>query len=255
MSFDRRWLEEVGSEDSHGRALWALGACVGRSRRPDLPSWAASHFDLALQPVLEMTSPRAWAFSLLGIRDYLRRFEGERLTGQFRDALVDRLVGLYEHAATSDWLWFEDILTYDNARLPHALIAAGRDRAIASAGDRLESPAMAGRGPESRRTEISGRSAATGSTTRGTNGRGSISSPSRRMPPSPPVWKPTVPPRMPPGCTRPDPPSNGSWAATTWGRSCTTRPPAGAATASTRPGSTGTRARNQPLLFSSPLPR
>src|SRR6185312_7637936 len=48
MSFDRKWLEEVGSEDCQGRALWALGTCVGRSQWPDLPSWAASHFELAL---------------------------------------------------------------------------------------------------------------------------------------------------------------------------------------------------------------
>ena len=81
MGFDRRWLEEVGSEDSHGRALWALGACVGRSRRPDLPSWAASHFELALPAVPEMTSPRAWAFGLLGVHEYLRRFSGDRVTG------------------------------------------------------------------------------------------------------------------------------------------------------------------------------
>ncbi len=127
MSLDRRWLDEVGSEDCHGRALWALGACVGRSRRPDLPSWAASHFEMALQPVMEMTSPRTWAFSLLGIREFLRRFGGDRMTGQVRDALVARLVTLHTQTATPDWPWFEDILTYDNARLPHALIACGCD--------------------------------------------------------------------------------------------------------------------------------
>lgn len=127
MSFDRRWLEEVGSEDCQGRALWALGACVGRSRRPDLPAWAASHFELALPPVPEMTSPRAWAFGLLGVQEYLRRFGGDRVCGQARDALTALLVGLYERTATPDWPWFEDILSYDNARLPHALIASGRD--------------------------------------------------------------------------------------------------------------------------------
>jgi glycosyltransferase involved in cell wall biosynthesis len=127
MSFDRHWREEAGSEDSQGRALWALGACVGRSRRPDLPAWAAAHFELALPPVLAMTSPRAWAFGLLGIHEYFRRFSGDRLTGQMRDALTALLVGLYERTATPDWPWFEEILSYDNARLPHALIACGRD--------------------------------------------------------------------------------------------------------------------------------
>lgn len=124
MGFDRRWLDDVGSDDSHGRALWALGVCVGRSQDPDLPAWAASYFELALPPVVEMTSPRAWAFSLLGIHEYLRRFEGDRSARDVRDTLMLKLVGIYKRTATSDWCWFEEIVSYDNARLPHALIAS-----------------------------------------------------------------------------------------------------------------------------------
>src|SRR5438270_6827594 len=135
LSFDRRWLEAVGSEDCHGRALWALGTCVGRSRRPDLPSWAAAHFELALPAVLETTSPRPWAFGLLGIREYLRRFGGDRFATQVRDALTARLLDLYDRTATPDWPWFEEILSYDVARLPQALIAAGRDRGNARAAE------------------------------------------------------------------------------------------------------------------------
>ena len=135
LSFDRRWLEDVGSEDSHARAVWALGACVGRSRRPDLPAWAAEHFELALPAVPGMTSPRAWAFGLLGVQEYLRRFGGDRLTGQVRDELSARLVGLYDACATPDWPWFEEVLSYDNARLPQALILAGRSSGDARAVD------------------------------------------------------------------------------------------------------------------------
>ena len=127
LDFDRRWLEEAGSEDCHGRALWALGTCVGRSRRPDLPSWAASHFELALPAIQETTSPRTWAFALLGIREYLRRLGGDRLSAQARDTLTARLIDLYERTATPDWPWFEEVLSYDVARLPQALIATGRD--------------------------------------------------------------------------------------------------------------------------------
>jgi glycosyltransferase involved in cell wall biosynthesis len=135
MGYDRRWLEEVGSEDCHGRALWAMGACVGRSRRPDLPAWAASYFELALSPVAEMSSPRSWAFSLLGIHEYLFRFSGDRLTGQMRDALMALLVAMYERNATPEWPWFEEKVTYDNARLPQALIVAGRSSGDAKAVD------------------------------------------------------------------------------------------------------------------------
>jgi hypothetical protein len=74
-----------------------------------------------------MTSPRAWAFALLGVHEYLRRFGGDRATGRARDELTALLVGLYERTATPDWPWFEEVLSYDNARLPHALIAGGRD--------------------------------------------------------------------------------------------------------------------------------
>lgn len=129
MGFDRRWLEAVGSEDCQGRAVWALGTCVGRSRRPDLPPWATAQFELALPAVPEMTSPRAWAFSLLGIHEYLRRFGGDRVTGQVREALTDRLVGLHEQTSTAEWPWFEEILSYDNARLPHALLVSGDPKA------------------------------------------------------------------------------------------------------------------------------
>jgi glycosyltransferase involved in cell wall biosynthesis len=127
MSFDRRWLEAVGSEDCHGRALWALGTCVGRSHRADLPSWAAAHFEQALPALLETTSPRTWAFGLLGIREYLRRLGGDRNANQVRDTLTARLVELYDRTATLDWPWFEAILSYDNARLAQALIASSRD--------------------------------------------------------------------------------------------------------------------------------
>jgi hypothetical protein len=133
LGFDRRWLEDVGSEDSHGRALWALGTCVGRSHRRDIPAWAAAHFERALPAILETTSPRAWAFGLLGIREYLRRFGGDRLITQVRDALTARLIGIYDRTASPDWPWFEDILSYDIARLPQAMIATGRGSGNAQA--------------------------------------------------------------------------------------------------------------------------
>ena len=133
LGFDRRWLEEVGSEDSQGRALWSLGTCVGRSRRPDLPFWAATHFDLALPGILEATSPRAWAFGLLGIREYLRRFGGNRPATQAREVLTARLIDIFDRTATDDWPWFEEIISYDIARLPQALIASGRENGNARA--------------------------------------------------------------------------------------------------------------------------
>ncbi|MEO2091926.1 MAG: glycosyltransferase family 4 protein, partial [Gemmataceae bacterium] len=135
LGFDRRWLEQVGSDDSHGRAVWALGTCVGRSLRHDLPVWATTHFERALPAVTETTSPRTWAFGLLGVRDYLRRFGGDRLATQARDALTAKLIDIYDRTRAPDWDWFEDIVSYDSARLPQALIATGAEAGNARALD------------------------------------------------------------------------------------------------------------------------
>ena len=126
LGFDRRWLEQTGSDDCQGRTLWALGACIGRSQRRDLQRWAMQIFDHALPASAESTSPRTWAFTLLGIHEYFRRLSGDRLVSQIRETLTSRLIALFEQTAGDDWLWFEDLLSYDNARLPHALILSGR---------------------------------------------------------------------------------------------------------------------------------
>ncbi len=126
LSFDRRWLDQQGSEDSHGRALWALGMGAGRSRHRGFQVMAGQLFERALPVVREFTSPRAWAFSLLGIDEYLRRMSGDRQVQQSREALTNRLMELFDRSTRADWPWFEEELTYDNAKLAHALILTGR---------------------------------------------------------------------------------------------------------------------------------
>lgn len=130
FGFDRQWRDEVGSEDCLGRAMWALGMCVGRSERRDLQCWAAQLFDQAIPALAESTSPRAWALALLGIHEYLRRFSGDRVADQMRNELTGRLLRCFEQASGEDWPWFEDVVAYDNARLPQALILSGRAPAI-----------------------------------------------------------------------------------------------------------------------------
>lgn len=125
MSYSRRWLEDVGSEDSHGRAVWALGAVVGRSAEPSRRGLARELFQAALPPLTAFSSPRAWAYSLLGINEYLRAFRGDSGAQSLRQALVEKLCVLHQVHASADWPWFEDGLTYSNARLSQALIASG----------------------------------------------------------------------------------------------------------------------------------
>jgi glycosyltransferase involved in cell wall biosynthesis len=125
MSFDRRWLEPAGSEDSHGRALWALGECARSDVSPSRRRWAAALFKRALPVVREFSSPRAWAFALLGLDAFRGVYAEDALVAEFQHLLAGRLVSMLSSVATHDWVWFEDELAYDNARLPQALIVTG----------------------------------------------------------------------------------------------------------------------------------
>jgi hypothetical protein len=126
MSHSRCWLEETGSEDSHARALWALGVGVGQAPHPGHQRLCAALFEDAL-PVLEFfTSPRAWAFALLGIHEFLRRFPTAGKVASMRKLLADKLVALWKACATNQWPWFEASVTYENARLSQALLLCGR---------------------------------------------------------------------------------------------------------------------------------
>ncbi|MFN0069638.1 MAG: glycosyltransferase family 4 protein [Limisphaerales bacterium] len=126
MSFDRRWLEEVGSEDCQGHALWALGLCVAQAGQGSFQMLAAELFEQALPVAAEFTSPRAWAFTLIGIHEYLRRLSGDRRANQIRESLTAKLIQRYADAATDGWHWFEEVVSYANAKLPHAMILSGR---------------------------------------------------------------------------------------------------------------------------------
>jgi len=125
MSFDRRWLESIGSEDSHGRTLWALGECARSDSRPSRQRWAASLFAEALPSVEHFHSPRSWAFTLLGLDGYCAAVAEDLRARELQRLLADRLMYILSSVETTDWVWFEDGLAYDNARLPQALIATG----------------------------------------------------------------------------------------------------------------------------------
>lgn len=127
MNYDRTWVKDPASEDSNGRALWALGTCVGRSNMSSLPTLAGQLFEASLSQSEFYTSPRAWAFTLLGTHEYLRKFGENAQAKRLRDILTSRLVNCFQVIADSEWTWFENSLTYDNARLSHALILSGKE--------------------------------------------------------------------------------------------------------------------------------
>ncbi len=125
LRYDRRWNEPIGSEDSHGRALWALGTVLGRSQDQGLRGAAGRLFEFSLPAAVEFSSPRAWAYTLLGIQEYLDSYPGDRDAQKVRSSLSRRLLEMYESIRRPDWKWFENVLAYGNARLPQALLLVG----------------------------------------------------------------------------------------------------------------------------------
>ena len=125
MGFSRTWLEDRGSEDSHGRTLWALGECARKDASPSRRRWAAALFAEALSTAAAFRSPRAMAFTLLGLDAYCAVAPDDQRARDIRHSLADTLVSALALVETPDWVWFEEGLAYDNARLPQALIATG----------------------------------------------------------------------------------------------------------------------------------
>ena len=125
MGFNRTWLEDKGSEDSHGRTLWALGECARQDANPSRRRWAIALFAQALPTAAAFRSPRASAFTLLGLDGYCAVVPDDLHAQQIRRSLADRLMSALASVETPDWSWFEDGLAYDNARLPQALMVTG----------------------------------------------------------------------------------------------------------------------------------
>jgi glycosyltransferase involved in cell wall biosynthesis len=138
LGYDRRWNEAEGSEDCHGRALWGLGTVLGRSGDQGLRCAAGRLFEFSLPAVMEFRSPRAWAYTLLGIQEYLDSYPGDRDAQKIRSVLGTRLLEMYESIRSPDWKWFENILAYGNARLPQAMLLVGS----ACSDDRMVSAAI-----------------------------------------------------------------------------------------------------------------
>ena len=133
MGYDRVWLEDVGSEDSFGRSLWAIGVTAAEARAPEMRRWALHMFDQIAPHALPLGSPRSWAFGLLGADALLHAHRDHALARKLVAEFGARLLALLRRGRCEGWPWFEPVLAYDNARLPEALMRAGhwlKDRAM-----------------------------------------------------------------------------------------------------------------------------
>ncbi|MFZ2995849.1 glycosyltransferase [Sphingobium sp.] len=126
MGYDRRWCEEEGSEDSCGRTLWALGVTIRDGQFATHREWAARLFNVALDPMASVHSPRAQAFVILGVGALLDHDPTHVRAREVMEDFADRIAALMDVSRRPDWAWFEAVLAYDNARLPEALLVAGR---------------------------------------------------------------------------------------------------------------------------------
>jgi len=126
MSYDRQWLEKIGSEDSHGRALWGLGYAAALGPTTSVRAAAVNLYEMALKETAKFDSPRSWAFTLVGVHAYLRRFSGDSEARRIRETLALRLFEKFEKNSADDWPWPENCLSYANGKLPHALLLGGQ---------------------------------------------------------------------------------------------------------------------------------
>jgi glycosyltransferase involved in cell wall biosynthesis len=126
MDYQRNWIEDTGSDDSHGRTLLALGTVLSHSGNPAFNNMAGWLFEQTLPSILSTSSPRAWAFALIGIYEYSQKYAGDRRSNNVRDELAGRLLTLYRDNRSEEWHWYEKSLSYCNAILPHALLITGK---------------------------------------------------------------------------------------------------------------------------------
>ncbi len=126
MSYERTWLEPVGSENAHARALRALATLLRYSQDKGQRGAAERLFEEALPALTGFSSPRAWALSLMAAAERLEFSGRDAYVREVGNELAARLVARYKESASPDWPWFETLLSYSNAKLPHGLLAFGR---------------------------------------------------------------------------------------------------------------------------------
>jgi len=124
MDYDRRWIDEIGTHDSCGRAIWALGYGVGNAPSQSWRRVCATLLDRALPSLESLEYIRSRAYAALGLAHAHGAFQDHKYAGGLR-YLADEIFAAYVENATDEWRWFEPIMTYDNARLPEALLRAG----------------------------------------------------------------------------------------------------------------------------------
>ena len=128
MSYDRRWFDQDGSDDCQGRAIWGLGFLVAHAPDASSREVGTELFNAGLSQLESLHAPRSWALAVLGLYYFNRESVGDQRSREALDEFSLKLQAAFEKNDRENWHWFEDVVTYDNGRLPQALILAGMAR-------------------------------------------------------------------------------------------------------------------------------
>jgi glycosyltransferase involved in cell wall biosynthesis len=122
LSFNRQYLDEVGSEDSFGRTIWALGYLINCAASNSYREFALEIFHKSVKHFKSLKYLRGMANTIIGVSLYLNIFPADEGMIQELVSLTQPLIDAYENNQSEDWEWFENEMTYDNAILPLALL-------------------------------------------------------------------------------------------------------------------------------------
>lgn len=125
LSYERRFLDEKGSEDAFGRAVWALGYLVDKSPQDSYGKLGEELFRKAEPHFRNLKYFRGISNTIIGVSHYLRRYPAEKYLLETLKDLTGRLTDAFSKTHDEEWHWFEDFLTYDNAILPLSLLHSG----------------------------------------------------------------------------------------------------------------------------------
>ncbi|RZL61916.1 MAG: glycosyltransferase [Pedobacter sp.] len=123
LSFNRDYLDEVGSEDSFGRTVWSLGYLICAAPNNSYREFGRELFSNSVRHFKDLKYLRSIANTIIGISYYLNAHHGDELLIGEINRLSGVLVDAYRKNKDGEWHWYEDILTYDNAILPLALLS------------------------------------------------------------------------------------------------------------------------------------
>lgn len=125
MSYERAWLEPVGSQDSIGRAVWSLGFGLRFAPRDSWRRLCGVMLERALPAIRELTYLHSKAYAMLGLAHAVEAVPEAATARVLLAQLTRHLRDAYARTRGPGWEWFEDLMTYDSARLPEALLRAG----------------------------------------------------------------------------------------------------------------------------------